>query len=77
MAGPSDYHRGEMDVSAQSSTYHSFMVMTKWCSLYMAAGIVFWVLWLCAHASFLQSAIATVILLVLGTLFLRDKKKSH
>ena len=77
MAGPSDYHRGEMDVSAQSSTYHAFMVMTKWCSLYLAAGILFWTLLLCAHAGLLQSFLATVVLLVLGTLFLREKKSAH
>ena len=77
MAGPSDYHRGEMDVSAQASTYHMFMVLTKWCSLYLSSGVLFWVLLLCAKASFLQSALGTVVLLVLGTLLLREKKSAH
>lgn len=77
MAGPSDYHRGEMDIHAQASTYKGFMGLTKWGSLYIAALILFLSLWLCAGAGFLRSALATIVLIVAGTLFMADKKKSH
>jgi hypothetical protein len=77
MAGPSDYHRGEMDIHAQQSTYKLFMGLSKWGALYTAALILFLSLWLCAHAGFLRSALATIVMIVLGTLFLADKKKSH
>ena len=77
MAGPSDYHRGEMDVSAQSSTYRGFMGLTKWGSLYLSAFLLFWILWLCAHAGFFRAAIASVVMVVLGTIFLREKKSAH
>ncbi len=74
MAGSSDYHRGEMDVSAQASSYHLFMGMTKWGSLAIASGLVFLVLWFCANAGFLRSAIAGVILLVVGIVALKERK---
>ena len=77
MAGPSDYHRGEMDVSAQASTYHFFMGLTKWGSLAIASALVFLVLWFCANAGFFRSAIAGVILLVLGIVALRERKPAH
>ena len=74
MAGSSDYHRGEMDVSAQASTYHFFMGLTKWGSLAIASALFFLVLWFCAHAGFFRSAIAGVILLVLGIVALKERK---
>jgi len=77
MAGPSDYHRGEMDVAAQASTYRGFLSLSKWGSLYLAAGLLFWILWLCAHAGFFRSAIAAVVMVVLGTIFMREKKSAH
>ncbi|MEO6338691.1 MAG: aa3-type cytochrome c oxidase subunit IV [Caulobacteraceae bacterium] len=74
MAGPSDYHRGEMDVSAQASTYHFFMGLTKWGSLVIASSLFFLVLWFCANAGFFRSLIAGVVLLVLGIFALRERK---
>ena len=42
MAGPtSDYHRGEMDISEQVSTFHMIMGITKWGSLGLAAFLLF------------------------------------
>ena len=76
MAGPSDYHRGEMDVSAQASTYHFFMGLTKWGSLHVAVILVFLTLWFCAHAGFFRSLIAALVLLVLGIFALRERKGS-
>ena len=74
MAGPSDYHRGDMDISEQRATFHLVMGMTKWGSLYLAAFLLFVVLWFCTHTGFIGSAIAGVVLAVLGTLLLSEKK---
>ena len=74
MAGPSDYHRGDMDISEQRATFHLVMGMTKWGSLYLAAFLLFVVLWFCTQTGFIGSAIAGVVLAVLGTLLLSEKK---
>lgn len=75
MAGPaSDYHRGEMEITEQRSTYNLVMAMTKWGSLYLAASILALTIWFCTSAGFLAGLVAAVVLIVLGTLVLRDKK---
>ncbi len=58
MAGPaSDYHRGEMDIQEQVSTFHLVMGMTKWGSLILAAFLLFVVIWFCTKAGFLAGFI--------------------
>ncbi|WP_068878421.1 MULTISPECIES: aa3-type cytochrome c oxidase subunit IV [unclassified Phenylobacterium] len=75
MAGtPSDYQRGNMDIAEQVSTFHLVMGLTKWGSLYISAGLLFFTLLFCTHTGFVGSAISAVVLVVLGTLLLRDKK---
>ncbi|MCR5874422.1 aa3-type cytochrome c oxidase subunit IV [Phenylobacterium sp. J426] len=75
MAGPaSDYHRGEMDIAEQTSTYKLVMGITKWGSLYLAAAILALTIWFCTEAGFMAGLISAVVLIVLGTLVLRDKK---
>lgn len=69
-----DYHRGEMDIHEQVSTYHAVMGMTKWGSLGLAVGILALVLWFCTPAGFIGGAIPAIVLLVLGIVFLREKK---
>lgn len=71
MAG--DYHRGEMDISEQSATYAAFGKMTKWGSLAVATLLLFITLLFCTPAGFIGSAIAAVVLLVLGVVLLREK----
>lgn len=75
MAGtPSDYQRGNMDIAEQVSTFHLVMGLTKWGSLYISAGLLFFTLLFCTHTGFVGSAISAVVLVVLGTLLLRDKR---
>jgi len=75
MAGASsDYQRGNMDIAEQVSTFHLVMGMTKWGSLYIAAGVFFFALLFCTHTGFVGSAISAIVLLVVGTLLLREKK---
>jgi hypothetical protein len=69
----SDYHRGSQPVDEQASTYHLFMSMTKWGSLYLAALVAWMAIWFCTDAGFLPGLITAVVLVVLGTLALREK----
>ena len=71
MAG--DYHRGEMDIAEQNATFHLVMGMTKWGSLVIAAGVLFFSLLFCTQTGFLGSAAYTLGLVVVGFLLLRDK----
>lgn len=74
MAGPaSDYHRGEMDISEQASTFHLIMGMTKWGSLILASLLLLLVIWFCTPAGFVSGFISGGVLLVLGVFFLRSK----
>jgi hypothetical protein len=70
----SDYHRGEMDISEQASTYDAFMVMTKWGSLAITVAITFFTLLFCTAAGFFGAAATAVVLTVAGIVLLRDKK---
>lgn len=74
MAG--DYHRGEMDIHEQASTYAAFGKMTKWGSLSAAVLLLFVTLLFCTPTGFLGSAIAAVVLLALGVVLLREKPVS-
>jgi hypothetical protein len=75
MAGPaSDYHRGDMDISEQTATFHLVMGMTKWGSLVMAAALALLVFWFCTPAGFGAGVVTAVIVLVLGFLALRERK---
>jgi hypothetical protein len=74
MAGKaSDYHRGEMDIQEQVSTFHLVMGITKWGSLAVGTLILFITLWFCTGAGFLGALVPAVILLALGITFLRSK----
>lgn len=77
MAGPShEYHRGEMDIHEQQRTYHSFLVLSKWGSLALAVGVLFFSMLFAANVPFIGSAITAFVLLVVGIAVLREKKKS-
>jgi hypothetical protein len=77
MAGPaSDYHRGEMDIHEQTRTYHSFLVLSKWGSLALAVGVLFFSLLFAVGVGFLGAAATSVVVLVLGIVLLREKRKS-
>ena len=75
MAGPSsDYRRGGMDIAEQTATFELVMGMTKWGSLYIAAILLMLVLWFCTATGFIGAAGSAVVMIVLGTLLLREKK---
>jgi hypothetical protein len=74
MAGQTEYHRGDMEIGEQVSTFHGFIALSKWGSLVIATALIFLVLVFCAHAGFFQAAGAAIIVAVLGVLGLREKK---
>lgn len=75
MANPaSDYHRGEMDIHEQVSTFHAFLGMSKWFCLALATALVFVIILFCTKAGFLPAAISAVVLLVIGLFALRGGK---
>ena len=74
MAG--DYHRGEMDIQEQASTYEAFGAMTKWGSLAISVVLLMITLWFCTSAGFFGGLIPGIVLAVLGVVFLREKPAS-
>ena len=77
MAGPAgDYHRGEMDIQEQVSTYHAFLALSKWGSLVLAVGILFFTLLFSTEAGIIGSFVASVVVLVVGFVLLRAKPKA-
>ena len=78
MAGPaSDYHRGDMDIHEQVSTFNLVMGITKWGSLSIAAALLLLTMWFCTDAGFLGALVATVVLVAAGVFFLRSKPQGH
>ena len=76
MAGAhTEYHRGEMNIHEQARTYHSFLVLSKWGSLSLMVGVLFFSLLFCTGAGFVGSAVSAAVLAVLGILLLRERKK--
>ena len=69
----SEYHRGEMDIHEQASTYHLFIMLTPWGSLITASLLVFLVLVFCTPTSFIGALAVGVVMSVLGFVVLRDK----
>lgn len=74
MAEPAgDYHRGEMDIHEQAATYSAFLTLSKWGSLALAVGVLFFAMLFCTEAGFIASAISSLVLLVAGIFLLRSK----
>jgi hypothetical protein len=71
-----DYHRGDMDIAEQVSTYDLVMGLTKWGSLATAALILWLTLFFCTETGFLGSTVTALVLIVLGVLALK-KKPAH
>lgn len=75
MAEPAaDYHRGEMEITEQRSTFHAFIGLTKWGSLAIAVGLIFFTILFCTKLGFVHAAGAAIIVLIVGSLLLKEKK---
>ena len=75
MAQQGEYHRGEMTVADQRSTYTLFNSMVHWCSAGVAALVALLAIWLCAHAGFLLGLIVAVV--IMGVAFFMSRKTAH
>jgi hypothetical protein len=73
----SDYHRGEMDIQEQTSTYAFVMALTKWGSLAVASAVLFLVLWFCTPAGFLCAFVTAIVAIGLGVVVLRGGGEGH
>lgn len=77
MAGQaSEYHRGEMDIHEQVSTFKLVMDITKWGALIVAVGVLTATLWFCTSAGFMGGLISGVVVLAAGIVLLREKPAS-
>ena len=63
---PAEYHRGEMPVQGQRSTYPMFNGMLHGGATGIAALVAFLVLWLCAHIAFPAAAIVALVIVGVG-----------
>ena len=73
----SEYHRGEMDIHEQASTYHLFVMLTKWGSLVTASLLVFLVLVFCTPTSFIGALVVGAVIAIGGFVVLKDKGDAH
>jgi hypothetical protein len=75
MAGPaskdSDYTHGDMEIVEHEKTYLGFISLAKWCSLGLAAIVLFFTMWLYPRGNFMGAAVSTFVLLAVGIYFLR------
>jgi hypothetical protein len=70
----SEYHRGEMDIHEQVSTFHAFNLLTKWGSLATVVALLVLTLWFCTDAGFLGGLVTGLVVTAIGVAVLREKK---
>jgi hypothetical protein len=68
------YAHGDMDIQAHQASFHAFILMAKWGSLCVATGLLFFVIWFCTAAGIGAAFIAAVVLALVGTAILREKR---
>jgi hypothetical protein len=79
---PADSHdayvRGSQEIAEQTSTFHAFIGMAKWGSLWLAALLAFLVIWFQPGGSLVGGFITFVVMLVAGYFGLKSgKAKAH
>jgi len=78
MAGQAhEFHHGEMDIHAQQATFQAVMTATKWSSLAVVVGVLFFTLWFCTDAGFLTALVSAIVLMGVGIVGLRSRSPSH
>ena len=71
MAGQaSDYHRGDMDIHEQQATFSLVMGITKWGSLIIAVGVLFFTMLFCTDMGLISAFISAGVVAVVGVLLL-------
>jgi hypothetical protein len=78
MAKPAgDYHRGEMDIHEQATTYHAFLAVSKWGSLALAAVLVGLVVAFATNAGIVAGIVTAVVITAVGYFALRSKPEAE
>ena len=78
MAGQaSEFHHGEMDIHAQQATFKAVMTATKWASLVLAVGVLFFTLLFCTTTGFFGALISALVVAILGGVLLRSRAPAH
>ena len=73
---PIDYSRGSMDIVEQRATFDIFIGLTKWGSLLIAALLLFLSMMFGTEAGFFGSALAALVVFVVGWFLLKKKNES-
>jgi membrane protein YdbS with pleckstrin-like domain len=73
----SDYQHGDQDIHEQQATFRQVIFATKWSVLYLAAFITLLTLWFCTAAGFWQGLLAAIVILIVGTIALRERPSAH
>ncbi|MGZ8362292.1 MAG: aa3-type cytochrome c oxidase subunit IV [Caulobacteraceae bacterium] len=68
---------GHMDIREQRETFHAFIKLSKWGSLIIGVGVLFFSMWLCTPAGFFSAAITAGIVAVAGFFLLKEKRRPH
>jgi len=68
------YVRGSQEISEQASTFHAFIGLSKWGSLWIAAILAFLTIAFQPGGSVIGGAITGVVMLVAGWFFLKSPK---
>ena len=73
----SEYHRGQMNIHDQQATFRAVMTGTKWSSLVVVVGVLFFTLLFCTEAGFGASLLSAIIVSVIGVFALRSRAPAH
>ena len=68
------YVRGSQEIGEQKQTFDAFMGLSKWGSLWIAALVLFLIMWFQPNGSFIAGAISAAVLMVAGWFLLKSKK---
>lgn len=67
-----EYHRGEMEIGEQRSTYQVFMGLSKWGSLAVAAVVLWATVTFAVGAGLMVGTLSAVVFVVIGFFLLRS-----
>jgi hypothetical protein len=70
------YTPGEMPIADQQATFTGVMGLFKWGSLAIAVSLILLTMWFCTPAGFLPALVVSLIVLILGVVFLRAKPQA-
>jgi L-asparagine transporter-like permease len=70
-----EYHRGDMTIDEQKSTYDMFMGLSKWGSLAVIAVVLWSTVAFAVGAGWLTALMVTVVVVAIGIFLLREKKQ--